>query len=70
MTTTKLRITKHYAGLGPRRFLDMDPKLLFRRVPELTPEGAYLTLRHFGKKYGLRKRQEKSSIWSRPRRRL
>ncbi len=59
MTTTKLSNYEALCLDWARRFLDMDPKLLFRRVPELTPEGAYLTLRHFGKKYGIEKKTGK-----------
>jgi hypothetical protein len=34
------------------RFLQMDTAELRRRLPELREEGEYLTLFHFGKKYG------------------
>lgn len=34
------------------RFLAMDPEKLMRRLPELRREGAYLTLFHFGRKFG------------------
>lgn len=37
------------------RFLEMDQELLFKRIPELTSEGEYLTLYHFGVKYGIEK---------------
>lgn len=35
------------------KFLEMDQEELMRRLPELRREGRYLTLRHFGKKYGI-----------------
>ena len=36
------------------RFLEMDRAELRRRLPELREEGEFLTIFHFGKKYGVK----------------
>lgn len=36
-----------------RRFLDMDEAALCRKLPELTKEGDYLSIIHFGRKCGI-----------------
>ena len=38
------------------RFLDMDQRELLKRLPELKEEGGYLTLRHFGRKFAVGRR--------------
>ncbi|NLL39314.1 MAG: DUF3786 domain-containing protein [Clostridiales bacterium] len=35
------------------RFLKMDQQQLMEKLPELKPEGDYLTICHFGRKYGV-----------------
>lgn len=35
------------------KFLELDQEKLCRRLPELKQEGEYLTLFHFGQKYGV-----------------
>ena len=35
------------------KFLELDQEKLCRKLPELKPEGEYLTLFHFGQKYGV-----------------
>lgn len=35
------------------RFLKMDIRQLMQKLPELKSEGDYLTIRHFGRKYGI-----------------
>lgn len=37
------------------KFLDMDQKVLKTRLPELQDEGQWLTLSHFGRKFGVNK---------------
>lgn len=70
MTTTKLSNYEALCLDWARRFLDMDPKLLFRGCRSLLRKARILRCVILGKNTELRKRQEKSSIWSRPRRRL
>jgi hypothetical protein len=36
-----------------QRFLEMDQSVLMRRLPELKPEGDYLTIRHFNRRLGI-----------------
>lgn len=36
-----------------QKFLTMDQSRLLRKLPELKEEGDYLTLRHFGRKFGI-----------------
>ena len=55
MTEKKISNYEMICGEWSRRFLEMDLKLLLKRVPELTSEGEYLTLYHFGIKYGIEK---------------
>lgn len=55
MNEQKVSNYEMICGEWSRRFLEMDLKLLLKRVPELTSEGEYLTLRHFGIKYGIEK---------------
>ena len=38
------------------RFLDMDQQELLKRLPELKEEDGYLTLRHFGRKFAVGRR--------------
>ncbi len=40
-----------------QRFLAMDQGALLRRLPELKVEGDYLTLRHFGRRLGVHRRE-------------
>lgn len=35
------------------KFMQMDRQDLLRRVPELKEEKGYLTIEHFGRKYGI-----------------
>ena len=39
------------------RFLEWDQAALTRKLPELKPEGEYLTLRHFGRKLGIHRQE-------------
>ena len=36
-----------------QRFLQMDARALLRRLPELHDEGTYLTISHFGRRFGI-----------------
>lgn len=38
------------------KFLELDQEKLCRKLPELKPEGEYLTLFHFGQKYGVHRK--------------
>lgn len=40
-----------------QRFLSMDQKRLLEKLPELKDEGEYLTITHFGRKFGVHKSQ-------------
>lgn len=36
-----------------RKFIEMDHQLLLEKLPEIKQEDEYLTLKHFGRKYGI-----------------
>ena len=39
------------------KFLQMDQEILMRKLPEIKAEGEYLTIVHFGKKYGIHRKE-------------
>ena len=38
------------------KFLQMDQEALMRKLPEIKAEGEYLTVLHFGRKYGIHRK--------------
>lgn len=53
------KIENHYEKWGKEwqeRFLTLNQEALMEKLPELTAEGDYLTIRHFGKKYGINRK--------------
>lgn len=39
------------------KFLQMDQEILMRKLPEIKAEGEYLTIVHFGRKYGIHRKE-------------
>lgn len=56
MPALEKQISNNYERLCENwreKIRDMDRELLFRKLPELRMDGQYITLRHFGRKYGV-----------------